>query len=189
MCRSAEWVNLIRFLLKRGECKCEDVNTKWYCSSVAHMYMQLRTGKLWDFFKRGRARGGEGCKTKQGNPAYIPSRWQLTVICFKVEKQTNKQTNRQTDRHRGKLTDKQKGSEIDQFLAFQQLGNLLSCCWENIERLQLNIQQLVLSGECHVNCSDTCPIKDKSPSKCPELTLYNKHLFAINVRIQRVNTP
>ena len=106
-----------------------------------------------------------------------------------TNKQTNRQTDRQTDRHRGKLTDKQKGSEIDRFLAFQQLGNLLSCCWENIERLQLNIQQLVLSGECHVNCSDTCPIKDKSPSKCPELTLYNKHLFAINVRIQRVNTP
>ena len=167
----------------------------WTRSSTvqACTYMQLRTGKLWDFFKRGRARGGEGCKTKQGNPAYIPSRWQLTVICFKAEKQTNKQTdkqtNRQTDRHRGKLTDKLKGSEIDRILAFQRLGNLLSCCWENIERLQLNIQQLVLSGECHVNCSDTCPIKDKSPSKCPELTLYNKHLFAINVRIQRVNTP
>ena len=85
--------------------RCEHEVVLFKCGT----YMQLRTGKLWDFFKRGRARGGEGCKTKQGNPAYIPSRWQLTVICFKVEKQTNKQTNRQTDRHRGKLTDKQKG--------------------------------------------------------------------------------
>ena len=30
------------------------------------------------------------------------------------------------------------------------------------------------------NGSDMCPIKDKSPAKCPELTIYNKHLFAMN---------
>ena len=189
MCRSAEWVNLIRFLLKRGECKCEDVNTKQYCSSVAHICNCVRVSYGISSSEGGRE-GGRGAKQSRAIPPTYPLvDSSLSSVSRRKNKQTNKQTNRQTDRHRGKLTDKQKGQEIDRFLAFQQLGNLLSCCWENIERLQLNIQQLVLSGECHVNCSDTCPIKDKSPSKCPELTLYNKHLFAINERIQRVNTP
>ena len=59
---------------------------------------------------------------------------------------------------------------------------------ENLKKIAQIILQLILSGEYHVNGSDTCPIKDKSPSKCRELPLYNKHLFAMNVCIQRINT-